>query len=227
MSLIKCRVAFGIAFGCTVLLIRALACGGTETVRGDETGIWDAGQLSVIIARVVEVTQERDKPVAGATYQYATVVEPISSIAGHIDPSNHRQLHLNLWSGDALSLAIHFVPHSGDIVMVVVVREDMIFPDAAMFMPDGVPLAVLDGVGDKRIVETLHRIQEARSHEKPAAPIIYESTGTTQPAPDHPPVDDKANTPPKKESEENGTSLIPGKSRRTDKAGETNKAGHF
>ena len=43
--------------------------------------------------------------------------------------------------------------------MVVIVGKDAILTGIAEFMPDGLPLVELDGLGDKRVIETLHRIR--------------------------------------------------------------------
>jgi hypothetical protein len=193
--------SYGVAAYLLVLLLHcASANAGSQPVEGDESGLWNADMLSVVVGTIIGV--KADDPRRAQPVDYTVRLEPIATLAGHLDPSLHRELHLRLKASDATTLlAIHFVPKKGDLVMAVVLAEDTIYHDATLFMPDGVPLVVLDGVGDKRVVETLHRIQEARSHEKPAAPIIYESTGTTQPAhpaSEHPPTD-KSNTPPKKE----------------------------
>ena len=40
----------------------------------------------------------------------------------------------------------------------------LIVPDTCLFMPDRLPLVILQDLNDKRIIETLKRIQEARAH---------------------------------------------------------------
>jgi hypothetical protein len=51
-----------------------------------------------------------------------------------------------------------------DTILTVVDGFNAIYPDSCAFMPNRVPLVVLDGWSDKRIEETLKAIREARAH---------------------------------------------------------------
>jgi len=138
-----------------------LAWGGSGTVTGREPGLFTVDRYSVIVARIIEVKpvdQKEPNP-----RQFEAVLEPLALIAGTFDPSESAKIREQFTAGEAATLAIHEMPPKGAVVLVVI-TGDYILSSAATFMPGGVPLVVVKGIGDERVAETLSRIREARAH---------------------------------------------------------------
>jgi hypothetical protein len=164
MNISRLRAKLLVTFIFPLLILIPGLFAGNAPVDGTEHWLWTDDQYSVIVARVVDIkpTNHREDPAT-----YTATLEPIATLAGQLDPSIHRELHAVLHAGVAAVLTIHAPPSKGAIVLAVMIGEDKILSDAATFMPSRIPLVEIDGLDDKRVLETLHRIQEARAHQQP------------------------------------------------------------
>jgi hypothetical protein len=142
-----------------LLLMCGVSGGGIDTITGDERGLWTEGHISVIVARVTAMEEffGRDAPAS-----YRATLEPIALIAGSFDPSEHPTPRASFVAGPAAAMVIHDPPPKGALVLVVLRDADWIYSDTCLFMPDRVPITILTGLDDKRIAQTLKRIQDAR-----------------------------------------------------------------
>ncbi|HEX5243847.1 MAG TPA: hypothetical protein VFW23_11345 [Tepidisphaeraceae bacterium] len=131
---------------------------GLDTQEGNERGLWTKGYYSVIVARVGAIKE------AAPSTERATL-EPLCTIAGLLDPSDHRELHVVFYS-DGMTSSIRSVPKRGDLILAVIRGDDFIVSDICRFMPDESSLVVVNGLNDPRIPGTLKRIQDARPHER-------------------------------------------------------------
>jgi hypothetical protein len=131
------------------------------TTTGSERKLWDEGGYAVIVAKVEEILElgQEDRLKNHATHTAALV--PLATIAGTLDPSTHRKLLVTLNIG-SFTTSVDHAPPRGAWVLAVIEPGPMVAADICTFMPDNAGLVVIDGPADKRVAETLKRIQEAR-----------------------------------------------------------------
>lgn len=154
--------------GTTLLLVGETCLGGWGTIDGTEQGLWTDEQLVVVVARFTAY-RRNDGPQAPGWDEAALV--PLATLAGTFDPSNTTELPVRFFEGVASS--IRTVPKEGAVVLAVIRMnfrngEDKapangIVSDGCTFMPDESSLVPVNGVGDKRVVETLDRVRKARA----------------------------------------------------------------
>lgn len=144
-------------------VISASAClcsAANPGVSGREAHVWERHHLSVVVARVLEVKHE---PEENGVY-WSLKLRPIVRVAGELDPSTHPELNIEI---DVCEICnVTAVPAKGAVVMVVLLGTKC-FSAIYDFMPNGVPLAILDGLGDKQIEQTLEKIRDDRAHPDP------------------------------------------------------------
>lgn len=139
----------------------ATCYGGMETTTGKERGLWGEGGYSVIIARVLKTSELPPEPDQG-THRLA--LEPLALLAGSIDPSSDRILDVTMYARGQTSTQL--VPHIGGVVIAVVSRKNFIVSDLCTFMPGRSALVQVDGLGDRRVIETIKAIRDAREEAK-------------------------------------------------------------
>lgn len=161
-----------------VLSCAAPPVAAIPTFDGEYDESWDAGRYSVIVAQVKAVEKAKDDSSWRAT------LLPMSTIAGKFDPGEHPELNVKSFGiGGSRN-----VPRVGDTVLTVVIiskapGRGWVVPIVYMtFMPggEGDPLVVIDGPADRRVLETLKRIQQARARGR--AKAAAEKASTTKPA---------------------------------------------
>ena len=149
-----------IAFHCALFSCNP-AGGGTATVNGSEPGLFTIDRFSVVVARVIEI--KAVDPNDRHPTEFEVILEPLALVAGTLDPSENARIREQFTAGNAVNLSIRKPPPK-DAIVLAMLKGDYIVSSAATFMPDGVPLVVINGIGDKRVAETLSRIREARAH---------------------------------------------------------------
>ena len=149
-------------------------------INAGDPSVWEKQRISVIVARVQEV--QRQKPgTSGRQGTHKAVLVPLATIAGSFDPSLHPTLPVHLWAGPA-GTSISAPPAAGDLILAVIQapnnwvnsKEHVIVTDLCDFMRDegspiGSSIAVLKGLDDPKIEQTLKRIQDARLKTRDAA----------------------------------------------------------
>jgi hypothetical protein len=138
--------------------------------------LWSENNEALVIAQVVD-----DGPrvlnadhIGGNAF---AVLEPLAVLAGQLDPSATPDIKVTFYQGPG-ARHIFNLPPKGSLVLAVVSDKNFIISDTCTFMPDGSPLVVLDGLGDRRILETIGRLRKVRLAPAPTQP----SANTTRPA---------------------------------------------
>jgi hypothetical protein len=158
------RVAFLVAMA--AMLNASDCCAALQGTTGSERKLWEEGEYAVVVARVEQIVELSREELLKNHATHSAVLAPMATIAGRLDPSVHRELSVNLNIGPHVSSVSHAPPH-GACVLAVIAQESIVVADICTFMPDNSALVVIDGPGDKRVAETLKRIQEARAHPDP------------------------------------------------------------
>lgn len=132
------------------------------------TGNGQGSGCNIIIARVVALSKAKEgSDLANNGYRDLATLEPLATLAGLLDPSLRPKVDVGLWISDAPGFKTTKLPPVGAIVLAMIMANDQtIFPETCPVMPDGSGLVVLDGVGDRRVHETLERIRVARAAAK-------------------------------------------------------------
>ena len=151
----------------------AEAFGGGGMLTGRERDAWGHEGYSVIVAHVVRV-----KTLPGVRSDEGTHevrLEPLATLAGKFDPTQDPDL-LTVMSVDrgSRTSSTDSVPPV-DALVLAVIEPGFLAGDPkrpciwitsmfCRFMPRESALVVIDGLGDKRITETVARIRDARKH---------------------------------------------------------------
>jgi hypothetical protein len=146
------------------------ACGGIDPISGSERGLFAeytgpfmGRGCSVIVARVLDVTRRKDD-LEHYRGSHNVTLEPLMLLAGLLDPSVHPKIEPIASFSEAAGVFTKEPPPKGAVILVVLMENgEGIHSDRCSFMPNDFPLIVLDGLGDKRILETLDRIRKARA----------------------------------------------------------------
>lgn len=129
-------------------------------ISGREAHIWEQRHISVVIARITELRSPVDRP----RIVWTAKIKPIMLVAGELDPSTNPELEVAFDVCDSCNVVA--APPKDALILIVLMGKDC----ASMgygFMPKRAPLAVLEGLGDKQIEETLENIREVRAHPDP------------------------------------------------------------
>ncbi len=148
-----------------MLLVIWLTCecrGGLGFKTGKEWQMWTVDRYSVIIAHVSSVSELQE----GDNGTHRATLEPLALLAGSLDPSKHSALNVT-FSANGMSSSIKSPPKQGAIVLAVIQGDNFVISDVCTFMPGQSALVELTGLGDRRVVETLKKIQDARAHADP------------------------------------------------------------
>ena len=151
-------VSFTIAFG----LFSTVAAGGVGVLFGDEEGLWDEDRVSVVLARVTDVSHDGDGDGDHLYLDYVTL-EPLGTLSGSFDAGTTSSVTARFWFGANSSLDDK--PQVDTTVLVVIRRADdwwAVVSDFCQFMPGRSALVEVDGWDDPRVAETLKRIQAVR-----------------------------------------------------------------
>jgi hypothetical protein len=140
---------------------------------GDERGFWTEDHFVVLVARITDEPKHVDG--ADSPHYYKMTIEPLATLAGAFDASDHADLQVTLYIGGP---NIREVPPGGATVLAVVKDSNFIVSDYCMFMPDHSSLVVIDGLGDHKVIETIDRLRKVRL----ASPATQPAVSTTRPA---------------------------------------------
>jgi hypothetical protein len=77
--------------------------------------------------------------------------------AGILDPKQDVEFYVG-------TPTIPNAPGEGEYIMIVLKDGHFIVSDECEFMPHGLPLVVIDGLGDPRVHDTLKKARDARAH---------------------------------------------------------------
>jgi hypothetical protein len=130
---------------------------GIRVNRGDERGFWTEDHFVVLLARIANEAKHVDG--ADSPHYYKMTIQPLATLAGAFDASEQAGLKVTLYIGGP---NIRDIPPVGATVLAVVKDSNFIVSDTCMFMPDHSPLAVVDGLGDRRVIETIDRLRKVR-----------------------------------------------------------------
>lgn len=138
------------------------------------TTYWD-GTAAVITAEVLDVRSTEDPLVWNLT------LEPHSCIAGLFNPAMHPQLSVEYFYAAVADNRV--LPKRGQLILIVIldrekftngVRKGFTSGMQNHFMPDQLPLVVLENANDPNIMKVLKKVQAARPttvpSTQPAAP---------------------------------------------------------
>jgi len=145
--------------------------GGLGTTTGKEPGLWD--QQNLIVARVTElrILDRKQDPQESTTH--ILILEPLVTLAGHLDPSQKSQIQARMAVARGLSWGPRKAPEMGALVLALIYPDDdrrndkipsyRVSNNACLFMPEEVGIVqLLRGLSDRRILETLARVRAAR-----------------------------------------------------------------
>jgi len=156
-----------------------LAALGTYT--GREPGFWQ--RQFIIVARVngVHTLDRQRDPQEDATHILS--LEPLLTLAGNFDPSRQPVIKVRVAvtapSSTIQSSSVTEPPREGSIVLAVIGSGNIdsddrrpflwVASEICLFMPDEAGLVTLQGLSDKRILETLKKVRERRGANPPAS----------------------------------------------------------
>jgi hypothetical protein len=151
-----------IAYALIAALFFGRTFAGVAVRTGREAGFWTEWHYAVVIARV----REEAAHVQGAESPYLMhmVIEPLATVAGTFDPSEHASEDVQFYVGTP---SIPLSPAEGNIIMIVLRDGNFVVSDECQFMAHDLPLVVIDGIGDARVHDTLKKVREARAHPLP------------------------------------------------------------
>jgi hypothetical protein len=138
--------------------------------------LWSENDVMLVIARVVDDGSRvlNADNVGGNAF---AVLEPLALLAGPGDPSATPNLKVTFYYGPGAE-NIHDIPPKGALILAVVMEKNFIISDTCTFMPEGSPLVVLNGFGDRKITDTIDRLRKVRL----ASPATQPAVSTTRPA---------------------------------------------
>jgi hypothetical protein len=149
---------------------------GLGTTTGRERGRWKEDRYAVVVARITDIADAENADGVGL---HTANLHPLATLAGAIDPSAAPVLRATFYVGQPTTPAS---PPTGSTVLAVIqlvggqeaekgqaADEAFIVSDYCRFMPDNSPLVVIDGLGDRRVLETLQRLQEVRARPDSAS----------------------------------------------------------
>ena len=155
---------------CAIFFV-APAIAGQGMLYGNEKWLWETSFL--IVARVSDVravgVEDHDRESS-----HILVLEPLATIAGHLDASRQSGIQVTLCT-EPFGSVIRKAPAKGETILVVISsgniegdenRPDFfICPDACRFMPGRTGYVVVHDMADKTIFETLKKLREIRHTE--------------------------------------------------------------
>lgn len=167
---------------------RTVVSAGTGHIAGGEDKLWRAdGGLCVVVARVLNVTELPKIRDDGTTH--VARLQVLANLAGYFDPSQDVSFDVDIASDP---VSVNEIPASGATVIAVLehsfVNYDKskprmaVVPATCRFMPgeNGSPLAVVTGLGDRRVAQTLDAIRKARANHLGAV-VTTRPAAATQP----------------------------------------------
>lgn len=138
------------------------------TLTGREYDFWS--DYSVVVATVARVLA----PPQGTCDTYRATLVPKATLSGSFDSSLYGTVPVRFYGYVTDMIR---PPRQGATVLAVIrvdstvpVDEQLsvwIEPITFEFMPDGLPLVVIDGLDDRRVDQTLKRIRAARANPEP------------------------------------------------------------
>lgn len=159
------------AFILFVISCLSVAVRGAEgTIEAkDLGGDFQNGAFIVMVANVIEIKDIGNDDRRG---NYEIVFSPLATLAGCFDATEAKALraygHLRSFGSSILE-----VPAKGSTVMVVLARfplggdpnkvDVFIQSEGCPFMPGASSMVTVDGLGDKRVLETIAKIRKARA----------------------------------------------------------------
>ena len=150
-------------WGLLGMMSSGVCLAGTSVVSGREPGFWSGPpEHAVVIARVYD--EARHVKGAESDRSFEMTIEPLATLAGSFDPSQHAKLKVGFYVGTS---SIPDAPAEGDLIMIVLEGGNFIVSDVCQFMPHNLPLVVIDGLSDPRVHDTLKKIRDARAHPLP------------------------------------------------------------
>ena len=153
------RTHSAIIFVLGVIFLTRAAPGGTAVTRGSERDLWKSERYALVVAVVRDIVR---LPRGDDSGSHRATFEPLATLAGSLDPSAKRTLEVT-FEGEVPSSSIHQAPKKGAMVLAVIDRGNRVVPDFCEFMPGFSSLVTIDGLGDKRVAETIERLQLARN----------------------------------------------------------------
>jgi hypothetical protein len=132
---------------------------GQAVRSGREPRFWTEWHRALVIARVRTEAAHVDG--ADSKFYMHMAIEPIATLAGTFDPSEHPSQDVEFYVGTP---TIPNAPGEGEYIMIVLEDGHFIVSDECEFMPHGLPLVVIDGLGDPRVHDTLKKARDARAH---------------------------------------------------------------
>jgi hypothetical protein len=156
------------------------AC-GLGTFFGRDESDWAEGKVAVVLALVQETG-----PSANG-YEYEATFLPRSTVAGNFDCGLHPRLRMRFFASETGGTSIKSPPRDGDLVMAVIGTKGEgggydVYAEYCAFMPGDEAMLPVRGIDDRRVAETLKRIQDLRLKPKPAAgePTTRPATGRSK-----------------------------------------------
>jgi hypothetical protein len=171
MSIFSC-----ILRDCAILLaitVTDVAIAG-HAIKDDFT--WKDDDVVLMVARVIDVgTRPTDANNIGGNAW--AVIEPVAILAGELDPTSVHTLHVTFYYS-RITPGRTELPPKGCTILAIVQGENFIISDECKFMPDQAAMVVVDGLGDRRIIDTVNRLRKVRLAGGRAPST---TTATTQP----------------------------------------------
>jgi len=165
-----------------VLLAPVCVEGGTGSLHGNEPRAWDEGGYFLIVAQVKEVAAVSGDKSRG---NYKATLIPYATLAGVFDPGEDSSLEVTFTCGVPRPISIKAVPKKGAIVLAVLGGKDWVTDDDCSFMPDRSALVTIDGMADKRVIETIRKLRLGRHPPEADIPMEFpkESGDRVKPTP--------------------------------------------
>ena len=145
------------------------ASAGRGTNYGDEKWLWESSFL--IVARVSEVRAVDPKKDHDSEASHILTLEPLATIAGHLDPSQQAGLQVSLYT-DPFGSTVFKAPKKGALILAVICPGNVegdenrpnfcVSPEVCRFMPDKAGYVVVHDMADKIIYDTMKKLREIR-----------------------------------------------------------------
>ena len=167
-----------------IISLGLLACipcaarGAWSNIHAETPSTWNEYKVSVICATVDQIREVKHYHNGGGAF--AATLVPMSTIAGHFDPSASRTLKVSFDAGSYATSVVD-APPKGSLILAVIRElpsgEYIIEGNICNFMPDeidrgrsGSSIAILKGLDDPKIVATQRVIQAARAKQPATRP---------------------------------------------------------
>jgi hypothetical protein len=155
--------------------------GGTNSLHGNEPRAWDDGGYNLIIAEAQDVMAVPGDKSRG-NYKAKLIV--FATLAGTLDPGANASLEVTFECGVPGPVSILAVPKNGAMVLAVLGEKDYVTSDDCSFMPDRSALVTIDGLADKRVMETIRKLRFNRHPAEADIPMEFpKERGGVKPGP--------------------------------------------